>query len=165
MAKGGYALDVRAGGFGLISLGYHACAAYSDPLTDHLYLVLDEVNEPDDELLPVPPEPIVDPDGLTIYQFDGDDTTRMTFRWKGKLNRMNRPATMHFMRVVAIEYDNLVANVYANGVMIDSFVVTGANDEATRIPGLDSYNTYELELVGTSSAQSMTAAERVDGAL
>lgn len=162
MAKGGFALDLRSAGFGLIELGHHATAAFSDPATDHLHVVLDEINEPDDELLPVPPAP-VDPDGLTIYQFDGDDDVLMTFRWKGRLNRMNRPATMHFMRVTAEAYDNLVANVYADGVLIDSFVVTDEN--LVRLPGTDSHSSYELELVGTSRTYTVTADETAGGAL
>lgn len=159
MAKGGYALQPGPNGFGLISLGYHACAAYSDPLTDHLYLVLDSVTEPDDVLLPVVPAPVT-ADGLTIFQFDGDDATLMTYRWRGKLNLMNRPTTLHFLRARAAEYTNLVVNVYANGVVIDSFVATDSN--LSRLPGLDSYDSYELEVVGTSTVRSIASGANPD---
>jgi hypothetical protein len=159
MAKGGFALDPRPNGFGLISSSYHATAAFSDPLTDHLYLVMDEVDEPTDPILPNPPVP-VEGDGLTIYQFDGDEEGLLTYRWRGKLNLLDRPSTLHFARARALEYDNLVARVYANGVLIDTFLVT--DEELVRLPGLDSYNTYELELIGTSTARSIAAAEHPD---
>jgi hypothetical protein len=40
--KGGYVLDASENGFGLIELDFHATAAYVDPLTDILYVNLDE---------------------------------------------------------------------------------------------------------------------------
>lgn len=162
LGKGGYALDARPNGFGLISLGYHATAAYSDALTDHLYLVLDDVDEPDDELLPITPAPVT-ANNLTIFRFDASPTVNMTYRWRGKLHLMDRPATLHFMRLRAAGYANLVANVYADGVLIDSFIVTDSN--LTRLPGADSHDSYELELVGTSTVRSATAAQHPDGAL
>lgn len=159
MSKAGYALDAKAGGFGLISLSYHATAVHSDPITDHLYLVLDENNEPTDVLLPLASTAVV-PDGLTIFQFDGDDTSDMVFRWKGKLNLMARPTTLHFSRVRALGYDNLVFKTYADGVLIDSYVVTSSN--LVRLPGIDSPDSYEFELIGTSTARTFAADEHPD---
>src|SRR5574341_2134441 len=52
--RAGYALDMTPDGFGLISLAFFATAMYADPLTDKLYLVLTEDNEPADVYLPLP---------------------------------------------------------------------------------------------------------------
>lgn len=162
MAKGGYALDAKAGGFGLITLPYHATAAHSDPITDNLYLVLDENNEPTDELLPVASTAVV-PDGLTIYQFDGDDASLMVFRWKGKLNLLPAPGAFQFARVRAYDYTNLVIRVYADGAEIDAYRVV--NNKLTRIPALEDHDDYEIELIGTSTTRTgllTTDAEEIE---
>jgi hypothetical protein len=159
--KGGYALDSNQGGFGLISLGYHSTASHSDPLTDHLYLVLDEVNEPTDALLPVPPAPVT-ADGLTIFQFDADETVDMTYQWKGKLHLMPVPTTLHFAKVRAGDVVNLLFRTYADGVLVDTQVID-ATTLQFRLPGADSHESYEFELIGTSSVRMFVAAEDVKG--
>jgi len=156
MAKAGYALDGRAGGFGLISLAYHATALHSDPITDALYLVLDENNEPTDVLLPVASTAVV-PDGLTIYQFDGDDESSMVFKWRGKLHLMPWPTTMQFSRVRALNYTNLVFRVFANGVLLSDRLV--ADSKLVKLPALSAKDDYEFELVGTSSVRTALAVE------
>ena len=43
-----YALDMKANGFGVVEMPFHASAVHVDPVTDTMYLVLDDINEPDD---------------------------------------------------------------------------------------------------------------------
>lgn len=43
---GGYAIDMKKSGFGLIKLGMHAAAVFVDPEADDLYLLLDSYEEP-----------------------------------------------------------------------------------------------------------------------
>lgn len=162
MAKGGYALDPKPLGFGLIQLGYYPTAVHTDPEEDALFLVLEEVNEPDDELLPVPPAPVT-PDGLTIYQFDADPDAAMTYRWKGRLNLLARPQTMHFARLRALGYDNIVLKTYADGVLIDSVVI--ADGKPFRLPGDEAADTYEFEIIGTSTVRSKEAATDLEDIL
>jgi hypothetical protein len=156
MAKAGYALDTSPSGFGLISLAYHACAVHSEPETDHLYLVIDANAEPTDVLLPTASTAVVG-DGKTIYTFDGDDSSQMVFRWRGKLNLMPWPTTFQLARVRGADYVNLVFNTYADGVLIDQQRVTNGN--LFKLPALDSHESYEFEFVGTSTVRTGLALQ------
>lgn len=156
MAKGGFALDIKENGFGLIELAYHACAVHTNPVTDLLYLVLDDNHEPTDVLLPVASTAVA-PTGKTIFQFDADEASDMVFLWRGRLNLMPWPTTMQFARVRALDFVNLVFRTYADGVMIDEYRVL--NDLLVKLPALDTHDSYEHELVGTSTARSFFSTE------
>lgn len=153
----GYALDVRPSGFGLITLAYHATAMHADPLTDYLYLVLDAVSEPTDPSLPIAPTPPT-PNGTTIYRFDAGPGL-MTFQWRGKLNLMPWPTTLHFGKVRAAGFTNLLLRVYGDGVQILERTIT--NNQAFRLPGRSTYESYEFELLGTSTIRGHQGAEDV----
>lgn len=154
----GYALDTKQSGFGLIRLSNHITAAYVDPLTDSLYMVMDVNSEPVEAALPVASTaPTIT--ALTIFRYDAHATNRIRYQWRGKLNLMDYETTFHFAKVEAGDFTNLVLRVYADGVLIYTRQVTSA--KAFRIPGTSCYSTYEVELVGTSRARSVQLAETV----
>lgn len=158
MTTGGFALDTKPTGFGLVELSYYARAVHVSPVTDQLYLVLVSNAEPTDELLPLPTS-AVEPDGATIYQFDGDDDEAMVFRYRGRLNLMPHPTTLRIARVRALDYTNLVVRVYGDGTQIHEQVVTGKREFV--VPARSTYETYEIELIGTSTTRGAHAGEDV----
>lgn len=157
----GYALDVRPSGFGLVSLSFHASAAFVDPLTDSLYLVLDAVNEPSEALLPVASSaPAPATPAKTIFKFDGaTNGDLLRFAWKGKLHLMPYPAALPFGQVQALAFTNLVLRVYADGALIHTRLLANATEFP--VPALKAYSSYEIELVGTSTARTAQLAEDI----
>lgn len=157
MAARGYALDMKADGFGLIQLGFHAVALHADPLTDNLYMVLDAVDEPTSVYLPEPgDEPT--PSDTTIYQFDGGESL-MTYRWRGKLFLLPRPSAPQMCQVQAEDYDNLLFRLYGDGDLYFERVITSA--EEFTLPQDDEYKTIEIEFIGTSRVRRVQVAEDV----
>lgn len=154
----GYALDTKQGGFGLIRLSHHITASFVDPLTDSLYLVLDVNSEPVEALLPIA-STAVTAGPLTIFKFDAHATDRIRLLWRDRLNLMPFETTMHFAKVEAEEYSNLVFRVYADGVLIYTKRIT--SPAGFRIPALNTYQSYEGELVGTSRGRSLQIAQEV----
>ena len=69
-AHGGYALDMKPNGFGLIALGMHASAMAIEFEEDQLVLCLTAYDEPESALLPLPTGIDVDPTGANLYDFD-----------------------------------------------------------------------------------------------
>jgi hypothetical protein len=161
--RGCYAVDLRAGGFGVVQLGFHACAAYVDPIEDKMYLVLDANTEPDDILLPVPPAAIGYVDGRTIYEFEGNTTTLMTYSWRTKLWLTEHPDFYAIAQVRrgADAIGNLIVRFFGDGVMLDELVID-SNTEFTLSPPTDgAYDTFEMELVGTDTVRVIQAANDV----
>ncbi len=157
MASGSYALDPKPNGFGLIRLSHHATAVFVDPETDGLYVVMDANTEPTDVLLPLA-STAVTPDGLTIFEFNADTGDGdMVYRWRGKLNLMPYPVTLRIGRVRAAAYDNLLVSVYGDGVLLKQRVVAAGG--TFTIPARKSYDTYEIELVGTSRVREVIAVD------
>ena len=153
----GYALDAKPDGFGLIRLTFHANAVHVDPLTDAMYLVLDVSSEPVNAALPLASTAVV-PNGLRIYQFDAG-ASDMVYRWRGRLNLTPHPITLSIAQVRALSFTNLVVRVYGGGALIYERVLTDAREFT--LPALDSFDSYELELIGTSTARTAQAAEDV----
>jgi len=148
MASGSYALDVKANGSGLTRLSHHATAVFVDPETDALYEVLDVNTEPTDVLLPTASTAVV-PNGLKIFEFDSEDGDGdMVYRWKGKLNLLAYAQSLRIGRVRAVSYDNLLVAHYGDGVLLKQRVVSSGN--TFTVPARENYDTYEIELVGTS---------------
>lgn len=152
MASGSYALDPKTNGFGLSRLSHHATAVFVDPESDALYVVMDDNDEPTDVLLPVA-STAVDPDGLTIFEFDAEavDGGDMVYRWRGKLNMLPYAQAMRIGRVRAADYDNLVVGHYGDGALLKQRLI-GGSDSFT-VPARKSYETYEIELIGTSTVR------------
>jgi len=155
-----YALDMKANGFGVVEMPFHASAAHVDPITDTLYTVVDNIDEPDDPSLPVAPTtPAGIADGNVISQFEGDDTQLMTYRWKGKLWLLPYPATMLIAQVKAEDYSNILMRVYGDGVQVDEVAVT--SEEEFTLPAVDVYSKVEIEVLGTSTIREIQIAEDV----
>lgn len=164
--SGGFALDMKSTGFGLVQLGYHASAVFADPLTDNLYLVLDDVNEPTDEDLPIPPTP-PSPDGVTIYKFNAGDVG-MTYRWKSKLYVLPKPVAFQRVQVKAATYSNLIFRAYAQqragsgwaDVLLREVVVT--DELPFNLPMREDYPRYWWEVIGTDVVQSVQVGEDIE---
>lgn len=159
--RGCYAIDMKPTGFGVVRMAFHATAAYVDPLRDKMFLVLDWDDEPDDDLLPVPPSGFGSGgfDGKTIYEFQGDTGRLMTFRYRTKLWLLEYPAWFSMAQVRALDYDNLVLRVYADGELVDALAIT-AETEFT-LAEVDAYTELEFELIGTSNTYLAQGAEDV----
>lgn len=158
--RGCFALDMKADGFGLIELSYFATAAFADPLTDQLYLVLTEDDEPTNVYLPLPstaPSPV---NGLRIYEFNSPDGDgHMVYSWLGKLNLLAHPASFNFAQVRADDYTNLLVRFYADGVLLMEDVIT--SEAPFTMPMRDDYTTFEIEVVGTSRVRTVQVAEDI----
>lgn len=157
--RGCYAIDMKATGFGVVPMSFHASAMHVNPIGDVMYLVLDRFTEPDDPALPIPPSTPPYIDATHIFQFEGSDTDLMTYRWRSKLWFLERPGTMLVAQVRAQDYDNLLFRVYTNGVQTDEIVIA-EETEFTLTPA-DEYTTLQLEVLGTSTVSVMQAAEDV----
>lgn len=158
--QGCYAVDLRADGFGVVEMSFHASAAFVSPITDKMFLVLDMDNEPDDALLPIPPSTPHYIDGLTIYEFEGHPTAFMTFSWETKLWLCNYPSYYPIAIVRAEDYTNLVVKVYGDGVLLDTIVVDG-EATFTLTPPDEAYNTFAMRVLGTSTTRILAAADNV----
>ena len=157
--RGCYALDMKQTGAGVIQMAFHASAAYVDPIEDKMYLVLDEDNEPDDVLLPVPADPPAHIDGRTIFEFEGNPAVRMNYRWRSKLWLLEHPAWLSVFQVKAEDYDNILLRIYGDGVQIEELVV---EDETEFIvTQTDLYTTLEVEVLGSSPVRVIQGAEDV----
>jgi len=159
-ARGCYVLDMNEGGFGAVEMSFHACAAFADPITDNLYLVLDHSDEPTDPLLPIPPVSPGVADGKTIFEFEGDPSNHMVYRWRSKLWLNEYPVSMLMAQVRAADYQNIVWTLYGDGAEVDQRVIA-TQTEFTLRQADEPYNTLEMELIGTSTVRVIQAAEDV----
>jgi len=156
--RGGYAIDMKPTGFGIMQLGFHATAAYVDPVTGKMYLVLDENSEPDDTSLPVPATPPAYANGTTVFEFEGA-TSLMTYRWRSKLWILERSATFAMAKVTASDFTNLLLRFYADGVQFHEVAVTSA--EPFTLPRVDEYLRFQVEVLGTSVVETIQVVEDV----
>lgn len=152
--SGGYALELGPNGFGLIQLGLHACAAFVDPITDSLYLVMDLFDEPEDPLLP--PHPKLTPDTSDIYLWNGS-ADPMTYRWRGKLWLLPFESAFQQVRVKAADYDELALRIDADGSELMAKLITGKN--SFTLPMSSAYEEFEMELIGTSRVRTVQAVQ------
>jgi hypothetical protein len=157
--QGCYAIDMKATGFGVVPMSFHASAAYVDPVGDVMFLVLDSISEPDDPSLPLPPTTPPYVDGTHIYEFEGSDTDSLTYRYRGKLWLLERPATMVIAQVRAESYENILFRVIADGAQVDEFVIT--EETEFTLTSVDEYTSLEFEVLGTSTVRVIQAAEDV----
>jgi hypothetical protein len=126
---------------------------------DKLYLVLDYDNEPDDEMLPVRADPPTYVDGRTIYEFEGNPSVLMNYRYRGKLWLLEHPAWFSIFQVRADDYDNLLLRIYGDGVQVEEVVVT--EDTEFTVTCVDQYKTLEYEVLGSSTVRIIQGAEDV----
>jgi hypothetical protein len=167
--KGGYALDMKSSGFGLVPLAYHATALFTDPQTDGLFMVLDENNEPTDDMLPLA-STAPTPNGTTIYEFNGDETSNMVYRWKSKLYELSRPAAFQWGQIRAGSYRNTVARFYREywdedyevfvEVLIRELVIT--SNKPFRLSPRQDYEYFWWEVLSTDAIETVQVAETVE---
>lgn len=156
---GGYALDMKPNGFGLIELGMHASALALDYERDALMMVLDQYSEPTGSLLPAETGADLNADGRTIYEWDaGADLMR--YSWTGKLWLLPHPAAVQFVRVRAQDYDDLEMTFTAeDGRVLLTKVIT--SDKPFRLPVRAEYNQVTWVAIGTSRVRSVELADDV----
>ena len=155
MSKAGYMLDMKANGFGVVELSYHAAARHADPITDNLYIVPDAYTDQ----LPVSGalNPVIT--GMTIYQWDGDETAALPYLWRGKLNLLPEPTTFSVAQVKAEDYNQLQLLLYADGVVFYQAYILDQNEFTLPMP--DAYVTLEVEVRGTSRVRTIQVGEDV----
>lgn len=153
-------LDMKADGFGVVPMPYHATAVHANPLTDNLYLVLDEDDEPLTAYLPVPSTaPTVD--GTTIYTFNAvNGDGHMVYQWRGKLNLLPYIACFSYFQVKALDFTNVLVRIYADGDLIFEEAIT--SKEPGTLPLLDGYDSCEIEILGTSRVYEVQLAEDIN---
>ncbi len=156
--KAGFALDTKSTGSGLIRLSHHVAAVYVDPLTDAMFMVLDTNAEPTDADLPVASSAVT-PTTTTVWQWDAHATALIVYRYRGKLNLMPYSTTLHFAKCEATDFTNVLSRVYADGALLHEKVA--ANNDPYRIPGQQTYTTYESEVMGTSTVRTHQIASTV----
>lgn len=159
--RGCYAVDLRPGnGFGIVQMAFHASAAYVDPIEDIMYLVLDYDNEPEDDMLPIQPVLPSSVDGKTIYEFEGDPSSYMTYQWRTKLWLEPYPCWHSIAQLRAETYDNTVVRFFGDGVLLDEIVVDG-EVEFTTTPPDRAYSRFEIEITGTDNVEILQTADDV----
>lgn len=136
---GGFIFDPAPDGMGLVMLDFHAVAGYSDPLTDQLYLVRD---------------------GAAIERFDDPARPLMPYTWAKRLRDLSLPANYTCAEVLAEDYSDVTARVYADGALKHTRDVTSM--EPFRLPAGFATRDYEWELSGTSTVRKSMLAEDVD---
>ena len=151
----GYALDAKSDGFGMVRLSYHSIALHADPLTDNFYEVVDVNNEPTHGSLPVASTAIA-ASNKTIFQFDAAGSD-MVFLYRGRLNLLPNPTAPQRARVQALNYTNLLARFYGDGTLLYTKVITNGVDFS--LPTANQYDTYEIELIGTSTTRKAQVVE------
>lgn len=156
--QGGYAIDMKPTGFGIMQLPFHASAVYADPVEGKLYLTVDSNSEPDDTSLPVPATPPAYANGSTVFEFDGA-TALMNYRWRSKKWFLESPTTFGWCRVIAEDYTNLLVRFYADGSQFYEKAVT--SDLVFPLPRPDEYRQLEVEILGTSTVNSIEVVEDV----
>lgn len=157
--RGCYGIDMKANGFGLIRMPFYASAVYTDPIEDKLYMVLTEDNEPDDPLLPIPADPPAHIDGSTIFEFEGNPSVSMIYRFRGKLWLLPHPGWLSIFQVKAEDYDNILLRIYGDGAQIDELVVTEETEFTLAVA--DRYTRLEYEVLGTSTVRVLQGAEDI----
>lgn len=117
---------------GFTELGFHATAAWTDLLTDTLYLVVDG----------------------EIVAFDSD--VPMTAVWQSKLVE-TPPVSLTCARVAANGYDDLHVRVFADGELHYETAVTSPN--AFRLPPAEGgARQWQVEVMGTESFRQVDLA-------
>lgn len=140
---GGFILDFRQGGFGLIDIADRATAVYADPITDTLYFAERNAN-------PAMPAP--------LFAWDSG-SARRRYLWRSRLYLNRYPISFQAAQVRARDYTDLTLRIYADGALIFTRVITSQAEFTT--PPLPARET-EIELEGTSRVYLLELAERMD---
>lgn len=157
--RGGYALDLNQGGFGLIGLSMHAWSISTIPERDALVFIPSEYSEPDGNLLPpLPSGSGLNTDGRTIYEWNAG-TELMRYSWTGKLWLAPYPTCYQWVRVRAADYDDLEIELRnESGVLLNRLVTSS---RPFRLPVRMDYDQIEYTLIGSSRVRSVEISDDV----
>lgn len=157
----GLIIEAKAQGFGVVTLGFHATAVFSDTVKDALFLVLDENFVPSTTGTGAGQQ--WNPDGGDIYEFDayaggtGPQVTPLLPRlWLSKKYLQPYPNCYRYCTVRAVDYDDVWLVVSANGQSYHSQQVLGP--EAFVLPD-SAADHVEITLVGTSFVENAQLAD------
>jgi hypothetical protein len=154
--KVGLMIEAVEGGQGKVSLAFHATAVYADPLTDRLFLVLDENDPP---VISGSNNQVV-PDGATIWAFDSYEggspiglTPFLPTSWLTKLYQFPLPIELQYAQLKSLAYGNQTLIFYAGGVSYYSKEVTSMRE--FRLPHVEVARTYQVQIVGDGSSEDV----------
>lgn len=154
--KKGLMIEAVEGGQGKVTLAFHATAVYADPLTDRLFLVLDENDPP---VISGSNNQVV-PDGATIWAFDayeGGSPTGLTpflpVSWLGKIYQLPHPIELEYAQLKSLAYGNQTLVFYADGASYYTKEITGVRE--FRLPRVEAATTYQVQIVGDGSSQDV----------
>lgn len=134
----GYIFDPTADGFGLVELNFWCSAAYSNPINDQLYMVIN--------------------DELCLW--DGGDLT--PYRWRSKQYQLMHPASFECAQIRAADYDSLTLKLYADDSATPYFTKTVTSALEFVLPDVVCQKNFEFELSGTSRVQRIEIAESME---
>jgi len=132
--QGGFLFDPKNADAGFVHLDLAPTAAYSDPLSDKLYLLISG----------------------NIVAWDAG--TLLAYAWKSKEFVATRHANFTAARLTAKDYASLTLKTYVDGVLTRTHAV--ANDKPFRLP-FKAGRRFQFELTGTSEVERVEIAESV----
>ncbi len=153
-SKGGFYLDLQPQSpypgipsivSGKVSLAFHAYARYNDPLSDNLYVVVDQCTYGLDFTL------------NTIVTFDADTLNPLPYLWHSKQFFVQWPTTFRYARVTANSYLNTTLNLFADGVQYASIAVSSEVEFA--LPYGMCFKYFEFEITGTDTVNRVQIVE------
>ena len=134
---GAFVIDPASAAHGYVNLDIHADGAYSDPLSDALYLIV----------------------GNKLYRFDDDAANPLTYTWRSGIYLYRGYTTLTAARVLAESYQNITFNLYVDGALKHSESV--ASDRTFRMPAGYRGSEFEIELIGTDTVVRVDVASTV----
>lgn len=152
--KGGYILDQRQDGFGLVPLDFHVTAAFVNPLNDSLFMCIDQGDAYDGASLVTPP-------GNAVVQWNAAAQLQ-PYVWKSKKYLLDHPATFQYCQITALNYTSLTLKLYADGVLFLTRAVTSEKEFVLPPPTVKRATAFEFELSGTSPVNDIQIAESID---
>lgn len=137
-AQGGYIMSPGASGFGLVRLDFYARAAYVNPMTGRLYLVV----------------------GSDLVEWNAAATAR-PYLWR-KLYELDRPTSFEMGQVRVQGGGVLILRLYADGAETPFLERAITNSTEFALPAVECEDVVEIELEGTLRVRSIAIAEVVE---
>src|SRR5258708_898333 len=110
---------------------------------------------------------VVTPDGITIYQFNGDVASKMVYRWKSKLYLLRDPTAFLKAQVKSLTYTNTVIRFYRQGwsqvyqvwqdVPLREVVVE--SEDLITLPMNQDYTRFWWEVLSTDTIETVQIVE------
>lgn len=133
--SGGFIINPASPDEGVAFLDFYATGGHVEPLTDSLYLIINN----------------------NIEYFEGGDSL-LSYDWKSKIFRLPRPNNFGACEVIADTYSNLHLQIYAGGDLVYNSVVT---TPIFRLPAGFMSDEWEARLTGTDNVTSVTLANSI----